>query len=569
MTAGLRPLQYLTPALKTLRIDCWRAKPFLSPVPTNAHSETRRAYASIAEAMLGRAKEEYRPVKKEPSSQPFPTGTPTPPNGTLDDWKSKPKSSQTIGGFAGVKNTAMPLSRHSSLSSAYSFQSSSTNGIKRSASQMNGGLATALKPGSFQDDTKPIDLTQEDRKVPVKSETGSNITSNIGFDLNMDDFPDDSELDLDEEFPTTLPAASTYRAPLQKSSVSTQNFQSALPPVKKFKSSQAPASSAESWSSSPPQHKAPPAAVRQAEGKARELELFEYPKLPKVDDNPRPAKRRTLPWTSEGPGRAEAGTARTTAPKRSESGAARTPAPRSKSELWNTSASAIKEQKQVHRTKNQKAAVNKMTVEDMQTEIASHTKTSTTFQLSAEQSKVLELVVEKKASVFFTGSAGTGKSVLMRAIIKALKERHRKEPDRIAVTASTGLAACNIGGQTLHSFGGIGLGKDDANTIVKKIRRNAKAKNRWLRTSVLIIDEVSMVDGDLFDKLEEIARIMRNNGRPFGGIQLVVTGDFFQLPPVPDFGSKPTKFAFDAATWSTSIRHTILLKEIFRQKDPG
>ena len=128
---------------------------------------------------------------------------------------------------------------------------------------------------------------------------------------------------------------------------------------------------------------------------------------------------------------------------------------------------------------------------------------------------------------------GTGKSVLLREIIAALRRKYVREPDRVAVTASTGLAACNIGGVTLHSFSGIGLGKEPAEDLVKKIRRNQKAKQRWMRTKVLIMDEVSMVDGDLFDKLEQIARTIRNNGRPFGGIQLVITGDFFQLPPVP------------------------------------
>jgi ATP-dependent DNA helicase PIF1 len=76
-----------------------------------------------------------------------------------------------------------------------------------------------------------------------------------------------------------------------------------------------------------------------------------------------------------------------------------------------------------------------------------------------------------------------------------------------------------------------------------------------------------MVDGDLFDKLEEIARRIRNNGRPFGGIQLVVTGDFFQLPPVPENG-REAKFAFAAASWTTCIQHTVLLTNIFRQRDP-
>jgi ATP-dependent DNA helicase PIF1 len=78
-----------------------------------------------------------------------------------------------------------------------------------------------------------------------------------------------------------------------------------------------------------------------------------------------------------------------------------------------------------------------------------------------------------------------------------------------------------------------------------------------------------MVDGDLFDKLSAIGRIIRNNGRPWGGIQLIITGDFFQLPPVPDGEAKrETKFAFDAATWNTSIDHTIGLTQVFRQRDP-
>lgn len=119
----------------------------------------------------------------------------------------------------------------------------------------------------------------------------------------------------------------------------------------------------------------------------------------------------------------------------------------------------------------------------------------------------------------------------------------------------------------MHSFAGIGLGKEPAEDLVKKIRRNAKAKQRWMRTKVLVIDEVSMVDGELFDKLEQIARTIRNNGRPFGGMQLVITGDFFQLPPVPDSG-RAARFAFDAGTWCTSIEHTIGLHQVFRQKDP-
>lgn len=186
--------------------------------------------------------------------------------------------------------------------------------------------------------------------------------------------------------------------------------------------------------------------------------------------------------------------------------------------------------------------------------------------LSDEQRAVVKAVMEEGKSVFFTGSAGTGKSVLMRAIIAQLKHKYRVEPDRIAITASTGLASCILEGQTLHSWSGIGLGKEPAPELVKKIKRNMKSRQKWLRTKVLIVDEISMVDGLLFDKLEQIARTLRNNGRPFGGIQLIFTGDFFQLPPVPDRNTE-AKFVFDAVTWNTCIQHTILLTHVFRQKD--
>lgn len=186
--------------------------------------------------------------------------------------------------------------------------------------------------------------------------------------------------------------------------------------------------------------------------------------------------------------------------------------------------------------------------------------------LSEEQKAVLKIVVEEGKSIFFTGSAGTGKSVLLREIIASLRKKYAKEPDRVAITASTGLAACNIGGVTLHSYAGIGLGRDSSEDLCKKIRRNKKCLSRWLRTKVLVIDEISMVDAELFDKLESIARKIRNNENPFGGIQMIVTGDFFQLPPVPDQG-KTSKFAFEAEKWKDVISHTIVLTHVFRQKD--
>lgn len=236
---------------------------------------------------------------------------------------------------------------------------------------------------------------------------------------------------------------------------------------------------------------------------------------------------------------------------------------------WNMTASALRDgQKKLREVNKHLSKVNSASTEEKTTTKTKKKGVAKVF-LSEEQQHVLNLVTEQKKSVFFTGSAGTGKSVLLREVISALRRKYAKEPERVAVTASTGLAACNVGGVTLHSFAGFGLGKEEVPDLVKKIKRNMKAKQRWMRCRVLIIDEVSMVDAELFDKLEEIARNLRNNGRPFGGIQLVITGDFFQLPPVPDYGKRDAKFCFDANTWNTTIEHTIGLHHVFRQKDPG
>ncbi|CEP10115.1 hypothetical protein [Parasitella parasitica] len=188
--------------------------------------------------------------------------------------------------------------------------------------------------------------------------------------------------------------------------------------------------------------------------------------------------------------------------------------------------------------------------------------TEFTPDLSPEQKRVFDMVVRERKSLFFTGSAGTGKSVLLRAIIDKLRSEYGS---RVAVTASTGIAACNINGCTLHSFGGIGLGTEKADELAARVEFNRKASERWRETRVLIIDEISMVDADLFDKMDIIARRLRHSEQPFGGMQIVVTGDFFQLPPVNK--ERASKFAFEAESWRTTIRQTFLLTQVFRQKD--
>jgi ATP-dependent DNA helicase PIF1 len=308
------------------------------------------------------------------------------------------------------------------------------------------------------------------------------------------------------------------------------------------------------WSSSPVEHLSRPNA----------FDRFRHDTT--ADDangKPKPKKRRVLPWS----------------PEENEP---ENPPAKNSTLAWDFTHSAVKQQQRIVRDATKKR-VKTTDTDDGRALAMAKKKKSTPYQifLSDEQQAILNMVVDGKKSVFFTGSAGTGKSVLLRQIIASLRRKYAKEPDRISVTASTGLAACNIGGVTLHSFSGIGLGNTTAAELVKKIKRNQKAKHRWMRTKVLIIDEVSMVDGDLFDKLEAIARQMRNNGRPFGGIQLVITGDFFQydsllgyaladisrLPPVPESGRR-AKFAFEASSWVTTIDQTIRLHRVFRQKDP-
>jgi ATP-dependent DNA helicase PIF1 len=190
-------------------------------------------------------------------------------------------------------------------------------------------------------------------------------------------------------------------------------------------------------------------------------------------------------------------------------------------------------------------------------------------KLNEEQRTVFDLVVKQGRSVFFTGPAGTGKSFLLKRIIRGLATKYLGDSESVAVTASTGVAAQNIGGTTLHRFAGIGLGQAPTEKLIQDVLKNKIKLRRWLYADVLIIDEISMIDCVLFDKLDAVARAVRGSNLPFGGIQLVLSGDFFQLPPVrkgPDDGSP--KFCFESKTWNRAVQHTIGLTQIYRQRDP-
>jgi ATP-dependent DNA helicase PIF1 len=183
-------------------------------------------------------------------------------------------------------------------------------------------------------------------------------------------------------------------------------------------------------------------------------------------------------------------------------------------------------------------------------------------KLTSEQEYVKELVLQGH-NVYFTGSAGTGKSYLLQKLIVLLREKHGKK--RVGITSTSGIGAEIIGGTTLHSFLGIGIDSDlTEEELLERIlsTRSSYARKNWRRLRVLIIDEISMLDGELFDKLEGLARKIRRSNQPFGGIQLVLTGDFCQLPPV----GKSPRYCFEAKSWSSCITKTINLTQVFRQK---
>ena len=478
------------------------------------------------------------PTKNDLARQLFPSSSPSVPrDGDIAEQFRKPPSFISLSSSAskplGAAKPAAPADplRNRSVNTA----ATANRTTKPFQSQNFGSIVN--NSNAFQDGPEVIDLL-DDSQATTKS-----IAASVLF--GEDDFSDDPDLDF--AAPSALPTL-----PVPATTKTAARLDDPPPATN---------TSAVSWSSSPASHFVRPRPLPTTAAKR------EFPHDKPLEFAAPAAKKRAFPgqWASS---RKEADS--------TQALCAVTPAPKAKSGLpWNTTASGVKAQKKQLKSqqKTSNSGKDDFPTEEMSEMMPARPAQKAGINLSNEQRHVKDLVVEKGKSVFFTGPAGTGKSVLMRAIIQDLKKKHLRDPERVAVTASTGLAACNIGGMTLHSFAGIGLGKEDVPALVKKIRRNPKAKNRWIKTKMLIIDEVSMVDGELFDKLSRIGSQIRNNGRPWGGIQLVITGDFFQLPPVPekyDAGkAREIKFAFEAATWNTSIDHTIGLTEVFRQRDPG
>lgn len=204
--------------------------------------------------------------------------------------------------------------------------------------------------------------------------------------------------------------------------------------------------------------------------------------------------------------------------------------------------------------------------------------TSLLETLTNEQLTVIDRLLEGD-SVFLTGGGGCGKSYLLSVIYNefpGLKRQYilSKNPEgvtklpRIQMCALTGCAALLLGNKakTLHSWAGIGLGKGTISELYVKIRRNQKSMKNWLCTDLLIIDEISMMTAELLDKLNELGKKIRGNKKPFGGIQILLVGDFYQLPPVVKNG-ETMRFAFESDAWKETITTSIELTLIQRQKD--
>jgi ATP-dependent DNA helicase PIF1 len=166
-------------------------------------------------------------------------------------------------------------------------------------------------------------------------------------------------------------------------------------------------------------------------------------------------------------------------------------------------------------------------------------------------------------NVFLTGPAGSGKTHLLNKYINFLKDNYVD----VGITASTGIAATHMGGTTIHSWTGMGIKDSLTKFDLEELKSRKYLRDRFDRTQVLVIDEVSMLHHFRLDLIDQICRYMKNNDFPFGGMQVILCGDFFQLPPVARFGEPAVQFAYEAEIWKEANFKICYLEEQHRQTD--
>lgn len=168
--------------------------------------------------------------------------------------------------------------------------------------------------------------------------------------------------------------------------------------------------------------------------------------------------------------------------------------------------------------------------------------------------------LKAKNSLFITGSAGSGKSYLLQR----LKEHLTKD---LTLTASTGVAALNIGGVTIHSFAKLGIGMDSFEKILYKIEKDSKAQKRIFNTKVLAIDEISMLSSKFLNLINKVFKAVKKNDEPFGGVTLALFGDFLQLPPI--IKEENETLCLNCESWREAEIETVVLRSNYRQKNDG
>ncbi len=174
-------------------------------------------------------------------------------------------------------------------------------------------------------------------------------------------------------------------------------------------------------------------------------------------------------------------------------------------------------------------------------------------------------ILKMGKNVFLTGPAGSGKTFVLNSYIQYLKS-HGVD---VAVTASTGIAATHLGGQTIHSWSGLGVKGLLTDYDIENMMEKAYLYKRFQRTKVLIIDEISMILPNTLDMVDWICREMKKNHAPFGGMQVIVCGDFFQLPPIFKNEVPPgvPRFAYESESWKNAKLTVCYISEQHRQKD--